>query len=137
MDPAAWARVVDYWAQTNVTNETDPLEGYGQRTLRWRDFKTFKVGGELTGEIVSEVGRRIARYAPQIAFLDSTFLSKVAPLVHGDGLQVPTAVLDQHDWCRHRLLDRHCKEGGRPAALCSGPLVMCHSGPGQRAACLL
>ena len=49
--------------------------------MRRRVFKTRKVGGELTGIIVNEVGRRIASYAPQTAFLDSTFLSKAAPLV--------------------------------------------------------
>ena len=38
------------------------------------------MGGELTGEIVNEACRRISNCAPHIAFLDSTFLSKVAPL---------------------------------------------------------
>ena len=61
-----------------------PLEGYGQGALRRRNFKTLKVDEDLTGEIVNEVGWRIVSYTPQIAFLDSTFLSKVAPLVGAD-----------------------------------------------------
>ena len=82
MDPAVyiWARVTDYWVGINGTREEDPPGGCGQGTLRRYDIKTLKKGGELTGDIVSEVGRRIATSAPQVAFLDSTFLNKVAPI---------------------------------------------------------
>ena len=64
VDPAACARVIGYYAETHVTNEKGHLEGYVQGTRRRRDFKTLKVGGGITGEIVDEVGRRIARYTP-------------------------------------------------------------------------
>ena len=41
-------------------------------------------GGELTGDIINEVGRRIFASAPHVAFLYSTFLAKVAP-INGEG----------------------------------------------------
>ena len=77
VDPAVWTHAIDYWAETDVTNER-VLEDYGQGALRRRDFETLKVGGELTGEIVDEADQHIFSCAPQIAFLDPTFLSKVA-----------------------------------------------------------
>ena len=74
-----WARVTGYWARTIEGNRARILEGYAPGTLSRRDFATLKEGKKLTGDIVNEVGRRIANSAPHVAFLDSTFLHKVAP----------------------------------------------------------
>ena len=52
--------------------------------LTRRDLKSLKEGGQLTGDIASEIARRITDGAPHIAFLDSTFLQKVTPPGGGD-----------------------------------------------------
>ena len=75
-----WARVSEYRAEPSESNQEDPLEGYCQGTLRRRDLKTLEEGGGLTGDIINEVGRRISASAPHVAFLDSIFLYKVAPI---------------------------------------------------------
>ena len=84
VDPALWARITGYWAETTEGNRAHPLEGYTPVTLIRRDFATLKEGEKLTGDIISEVGHRIANSAPQVAFLDPTFLYKVAP-TNGEG----------------------------------------------------
>ena len=43
-------------------------------------LKSLKEGEELTGGIVSEVGRRTTASALHVAFLDSAFLEKAAPI---------------------------------------------------------
>jgi hypothetical protein len=79
VNPALWAYVKHYWAQTTSGNRAHPLVGYPPGTLTRRDFATLAEGQKLTGDIINEVGRRITRHAPHVAFLDSTFLHKVAP----------------------------------------------------------
>jgi hypothetical protein len=48
--------------------------------MRRKDFETLKAGMQLTGEAINEIGRRIVSDERRIAFLDSTFMAKVAPL---------------------------------------------------------
>ena len=62
----------------------DTLEGYDRGTLSRHDLKTLLRRGELTGDIINGVGRRTPDGAPHVPFLDSTFLTKVAP-THGEG----------------------------------------------------
>ena len=81
VDPAEWVRVEEYWSETDDANEEDTLDGYKFETLTRRDLKTLKEGGELTGDIASEIARRLTDGAPHGAFLDSAFLEKVAPRV--------------------------------------------------------
>ena len=64
---------------TTEENRTHPLEGYAPGNLTRRNFATLEESVKLTGEIINEVGRRIANSAPHVDFLDSTFLYKVAP----------------------------------------------------------
>ena len=80
VNPDLWTRVKDYWAGTTRRNSAHPLAGYPSGTLTRRDFATLAEGQKLTGDIINEVGRRITRNAPHVAFLDSTFLHKVAPI---------------------------------------------------------
>jgi hypothetical protein len=79
VDPALWARVNKYWEETTPRNRACPLEGYAPHTLTRRDFSFLKAGGKLTGDVANEVGCRITAHAPHVAFLNSTFLAKVAP----------------------------------------------------------
>ena len=79
VDPAVWTRIIDDWAGANGNNKDAALEFYEQGTMRRHDYATLKEGGELTGDIINEVGRHIATSAPHVAFRDSTFLHKVAP----------------------------------------------------------
>ena len=92
--PAVWTRVQKYWAKTHDGNQEATLEGYELGMLRRRDLKSLKKGGQLTGDIASEIARRITDSAPQVAFLDDAFLEKVAPLVGGG-----TRCRSQH-WAR-------------------------------------
>ena len=74
-----WTRLKKYWAGTNDGNKTDTLEGYALGTLTRHDPKTLKEGGKLTGDIASEIARRITDSAPYVAFLDDAFFEKVTP----------------------------------------------------------
>ena len=47
--------------------------------LTRRDLKTLKAGEQLTGDIASEIARRITDGAPHVAFLDNALLHKVTP----------------------------------------------------------
>ena len=80
-----WARVQKYWAETHGGNEEATLVGYELGMLTRRDLKSLKEGGQLAGDIASEIARRITDGAPHAAFLDSAFLEKAAPLVGGKG----------------------------------------------------
>ena len=68
-----------YWLETVDENEEDTLDGYEYGTLTRRDLKTLEEGGELTGDIASEIARRLTEGVPHVALLDSAFLEKVAP----------------------------------------------------------
>ena len=63
VDPALRARIIGYWAETTEKNRAHPLEGYDPGTLTTRDFATLKEGVKLTGDIINEVGCRIANNA--------------------------------------------------------------------------
>ena len=56
------------------------LGGYSRDAMRRHDFKTLNENEELTGEAISEIGRRITASVPRVALLNSTFLVKVAPI---------------------------------------------------------
>ena len=57
--PAKWVRVQEYWSETDDANEEETLDGYEYGTPTRRDLKTLKEGGELTGDIASEIARRL------------------------------------------------------------------------------
>ena len=79
VDPVGWARVQKYWSETNEINEEGTLDGHKLGTLTRRDLKILKEGGQLTGDIESEIARRVTDGAPHVAFLDSAFLDNVEP----------------------------------------------------------
>ena len=54
------ARVLAEWDGTNGQNNEDALEGYDRVIMRKKDFETLKEDMELTGETISEIGRRIS-----------------------------------------------------------------------------
>ena len=78
-----WARVQKYWAEAHVGNEEATLVGCELGMLTRRDLKSPKEGGQLTGDIASEIARHITDGVPHVAFLDSAFLEKVTPLIGG------------------------------------------------------
>ena len=51
----------------------------GAHPTSGHDLKTLKEGGQLTGDIASEISRRITDSAPHVEFLDDAFLEKVTP----------------------------------------------------------
>ena len=63
VDPVVWVRLIKYWAETNESNEMDPLEGYYQGTLRRYDLKTLKERGisHVTSSMRSANGSPPAR----------------------------------------------------------------------------
>ena len=79
VDPSTWARVQTFWEGTHDRNEKATLEGYERGMLNKLDLKSLKEGGQLTGDIASEIARRVTDSAPHVAFLDNAFLTKVTP----------------------------------------------------------
>ena len=92
--------------------------------------------GLVTGDIVNEVGRRIATSAPHVALLDSTFLRKVAP-TNGPGTQCRRQYWTGMIGAGVDSTNRHRQGDSHRAGLCSWPLVLRYSGPKQQGTCLL
>ena len=84
MDPDVWARVQAYKAETHDMNVENTLVGYKLGMLTRRDLKSLKEGGQLTGDIASEIARCVTDGAPHVAFLDNAFPHKVTPPDGGD-----------------------------------------------------
>ena len=129
VDPVVWTRLQKYWVETNDGNKEGTLEGYEPGTLRRHDLKTLKEGGQPTGDIASEIARRIADSASHVAFLDDASSSRRWCLSKGGGLQIQEPALDAQHRERRRITAWHRTNENHRSALRPRSLVLRHCIP--------